>query len=287
MVPGNDVMSAIVSLFLEVFSYGIIIFSLILFLLCYIIDNFTHNVEYIDVPEQTIYDLDVRAYSDFWLFVMYTCNLFLGLLDSREDMRTTVLYPNSFKKWQESFLDICFLVFPTIMVILMLVPTLGFLYNNHFILYNVLDTAISIDVIGHQWYWSYEYHLGGEFNDFMFDSILDIDATINAYLEVDYRLVIPTELLVNLTITSTDVIHSWAVPNFGVKVDAVPGRLSTCMLFTFVDGVFYGQCSELCGVLHGFMPICVESVPLDMFFSWALIQSEYCEYAHFLKLVLC
>lgn len=109
----------------------------------------------------------------------------------------------------------------------------------------------------------------------MFDSILDIDATVNANLDVDNRLIIPTELLVNLTITSTDVIHSWAVPSLGIKVDAVPGRLATSHLFSFVDGVFYGQCSELCGVLHGFMPICVESVPVDMFFSWAAIQSEY------------
>ncbi len=109
--------------------------------------------------------------------------------------------------------------------------------------------------------------MGGEGIDFMFDSILDIDASVNSYLEVDNRMVIPTDLSVHANITSTDVIHSWAVPNLGVKIDAVPGRVTTCTLFTFVEGVFYGQCSELCGVLHGFMPICVESVPFDMFFS--------------------
>ena len=109
----------------------------------------------------------------------------------------------------------------------------------------------------------------------MFDSILDIDAIVNASLEVDNRLIIPTDLGINVTITSTDVIHSWAVPNLGIKIDAVPGRLSTTMLYTYVDCIFYGQCSELCGVLHGFMPICVESVPTDLFFHRAMIHSTY------------
>jgi heme/copper-type cytochrome/quinol oxidase subunit 2 len=274
MVPGNDVMSAIVSLFIEVFSYGVLICALILFLLFYIIDNFTHNVEGMDAPVAIIYDIDVRATSNFTLFCLYVVNLFVSIMCGKPTS-SNVLYPRYFKKWQESFLDICFLVFPTIVVILMLVPTLGFLYNSHFILYSILDTSLYVDVIGHQWYWSYEYNLGSEDNDFMFDSILDIDAIVNAYLEVDTRFVIPTDLAINVTITSTDVIHSWAVPNLGIKVDAVPGRLSTSMLYTYVNGIFYGQCSELCGVLHGFMTICVESVPIDLFFHWAMIQSNF------------
>lgn len=118
----------------------------------------------------------------------------------------------------------------------------------------------------------------------MFDSILDIDATVNAYLDVDFRVVIPTELLVNFNITSTDVIHSWAVPSLGIKVDAIPGRVSTCAVFTLADGVFYGQCSESCGVLHGFMPICVESVPVDAFFSWVLLNADL-DYETFYKVV--
>ena len=94
----------------------------------------------------------------------------------------------------------------------------------------------------------------------MFDSILDVDVVENLYLEVDCRMVIPTDMLISLTITSDDVIHSWAVPNLGVKIDAVPGRITTTVLSTFMDGVFYGQCSELCGVLHGFMPICLYAI---------------------------
>jgi len=208
MVPGNDIMSAIVSLFIEVFSYGVLIFALIVFLLFYIIDNFTHNVERMDdAPSEMLYSIDVRAMSNFTLFFIYAYNMIFSLLSGKQ-ISNHVLYPRYFTKWQESLLDICFLVFPTIVVVLMLVPTLGFLYNSHFILYNIINTSISLNVIGHQWYWSYEYNLGGEYNDFMFDSILDVDATINACLEVDNRLVIPTDLAINVTITSTDVIHS-------------------------------------------------------------------------------
>lgn len=101
---------------------------------------------------------------------------------------------------------------------------------------------------------------------------MDVDAVVLANLEVDNRMVVPTDVLVSLSITSTDVIHSWAVPSLGVKVDAVPGKVATTLLYTLLDGVYYGQCSELCGVLHGFMPICVESVPLDVFYGWTMLQ---------------
>jgi heme/copper-type cytochrome/quinol oxidase subunit 2 len=261
MVPGNDIMSAIVSLFLEVLSYGIIVLWCITVLLVHIVGFFS------------VVDTHTISKMDLWIDAQL--NRIFGKNIYSFDPYNSQAYPRYFTKFEESLLDICFLVFPTIVVILMLVPTLGFLYNSHFLLYNVMDTSLSIDIIGHQWYWSYEYNLGCEDNDFMFDSILDIDAIVNAYLEVDNRLVIPMDLLINLTITSTDVIHSWAVPNLGIKVDAVPGRLSTSVLYTYVDGVFYGQCSELCGVLHGFMPICVEAVPLDVFYHWAMIQSLY------------
>lgn len=90
-------MSAIISLFLEVFSYGITIFCLILFLLCYIIDNFTHNVEFEDVPAHIVYDIDVRGNSDVLLFVLYLCNLLISLFGRRSETQT-VLYPTSFKK---------------------------------------------------------------------------------------------------------------------------------------------------------------------------------------------
>jgi len=87
-------------------------------------------------------------------------------------------------------------------------------------------------------------------------------------LEVDHRVVLPMNTHVRVLITSADVLHSWAVPSFGVKVDACPGRLNQTNLFIKRSGVFYGQCSELCGVNHGFMPICVEAVDLNTYTEW-------------------
>jgi cytochrome c oxidase subunit 2 len=90
-------------------------------------------------------------------------------------------------------------------------------------------------------------------------------STNNAF-GVDRNLVIPINTNILLSVTSTDVIHSWAVPQLGIKVDAVPGKLTHTILFTYTDGLFYGQCSELCGVYHGFMPICVEAVEVELFY---------------------
>lgn len=283
--PGNDVMSAILSLLIETLVYGFVIIFLVTFLIwvtifLFSIDNpaQTENYERYGLNE---YQSSMSFYrSSVWYLFFFDM---FRLQWEYNDVRKIVTFPFYFSKREESLLDICFLVFPTIVVILILIPTLGFLYNNE---YNVehVSTAMSIDVVGHQWYWSYEYHIGNslEVIDFSFDSILDVDAVENLYLEVDRRVVIPTDVCVSLTITSTDVIHSWAVPQLGIKVDAIPGRLANAVLYTFIDGVFYGQCSELCGVLHGFMPICVESVPLNLFFCWASLNtdvlSNVCEY---------
>jgi heme/copper-type cytochrome/quinol oxidase subunit 2 len=152
---------------------------------------------------------------------------------------------------------------------------LGFLYNNEFNLEHV-STAMSIDVVGHQWYWSYEYHIWieEELHEFSFDSILDVDAVENYLLEVDKHVVIPTDVYISISITSTDVIHSWAVPQLGLKVDAIPGRIANTVLYSCIDGIYYGQCSELCGVLHGFMPICVESVSYELFLTWVFLSTD-------------
>jgi hypothetical protein len=253
--PGNDVMSAILSLMVETISYGIVIILFVTLLLFASVALFSSycpvRTEIYDtmLPESGSEDESVLE----WLHGSETHN--------------KVSFPTYFTKRAESILDICFLVFPTIAVLWILLPTLGFLYNTEFYLEHV-NTAMAIDVIGHQWYWSYEYRLDvrSDMYDFAFDSILDVEAVENVNLEVDRRVVIPTNVYISITITSTDVIHSWAVPQLGIKVDAVPGRLSHSVLYTFMDGVYFGQCSELCGVLHGFMPICVESVPLELFF---------------------
>jgi cytochrome c oxidase subunit 2 len=191
-------------------------------------------------------------------------------------------YPHHFEKTVESTLDVLFVVFPTAIVIYMLVPSLGFIFSGE------LDATMAFDitVTAHQWYWSYEYTLGtpwlygieinmgsGKTIEFGFDSLLNTEATKNRLLEVDNRLILPHNTLIRCSVTSQDVIHSWAVPQLGIKVDAIPGRLNTFIFSTGTGGVFYGQCSEPCGVNHGFMPIAVQVVSSEMFESWVILMS--------------
>ena len=138
----------------------------------------------------------------------------------------------------------------------------------------VIDPIITLKVIGSQWYWSYEYSDNLEFSDepLIFDSymIQEDDLTIGQFriLEVDNRVVVPTNSHIRVLITASDVLHSWAIPSLGIKLDACPGRLNQTSMFIKREGVFYGQCSEICGVNHGFMPIVVEAVSLENYLTW-------------------
>jgi heme/copper-type cytochrome/quinol oxidase subunit 2 len=145
----------------------------------------------------------------------------------------------------------------------------------------LIDPSLTLKIIGHQWYWSYEYSdfsnlKGGQivaFDSYMIDS-KDLTEGSFRLLEVDNRVVLPTDTHIRLLITSADVLHSWAVPSFGIKVDACPGRLSQASLFLKRAGVYYGQCSEICGVNHGFMPIVVKGLVVDTFITWLTNKIE-------------
>ena len=190
-------------------------------------------------------------------------------------------FPRHFEKTVESTLDVLFVVFPTGVIIYLLIPSLGFIFNNE----TSVDTVFDLDVVGHQWYWSYEYNLSigitlydlisdenTLFNKIEFDSLLDQESSINRLLQVDKRIIIPVHTFIKANVTSHDVIHSWAVPLLGIKYDAIPGRLISFILYSNVVGIFYGQCSELCGVNHAFMPICIQSVENDIFLDWILLS---------------
>jgi cytochrome c oxidase subunit II len=135
------------------------------------------------------------------------------------------------------------------------------------------DADMTVKVVGHQWYWSYEYPDDGNFT---FDSYMIADdkidpATQVRLLSVDHEVVIPADTKVRFVITAGDVIHSWAIPALGIKMDAVPGRLNeawTRVPAKFVGEVFYGQCSEICGINHGFMPIAVRVVSKSDYAAW-------------------
>nr|YP_010547133.1 cytochrome c oxidase subunit II [Maoricolpus roseus]UYK51647.1 cytochrome c oxidase subunit 2 [Maoricolpus roseus] len=162
-------------------------------------------------------------------------------------------------------------IVPAIILVFLALPSLRLLY----LLDEVGDCSLTLKSIGHQWYWSYEYSdfLSIEFDSYMLptEELTDGDFRL---LEVDHRIVLPTETDIRVLVTSADVIHSWTVPSLGVKADAVPGRLNQLSFFIKHAGVFYGQCSEICGANHSFMPIVVEAVPLKEFMSWIVHASE-------------
>ncbi len=141
-------------------------------------------------------------------------------------------------------------------------------FKLHYFLDVVPESQLTIKAIGNQFFWTHEYPDHG----ISFDSIMIDDADLEdgqlRLLEVDNRMVIPADTTVRLIVTASDVIHSWAVPAFGVKIDAIPGRLNEIWIRSEHEGVYYGQCSELCGAGHGYMPIAVEVVSQGAFNAW-------------------
>ncbi|MBB4287174.1 cytochrome c oxidase subunit II [Roseospira goensis] len=172
-------------------------------------------------------------------------------------------------------LEIVWTVIPIAILLVVAVPSFNLLYYMD----RTTEADMTVKVVGHQWYWSYEYpdHGGFGFTSFMkYPEELAPDEP--RLLAVDQPLVLPVGVTVRLLLTASDVIHSWAVPALGVKSDTVPGRISETWVRIEAPGVYYGQCSELCGVNHGFMPIEVRAVPRDDFETW--VESARAEFAH-------
>nr|AWV84344.1 cytochrome oxidase subunit II [Chonosia crassipennis] len=154
---------------------------------------------------------------------------------------------------------------PAMTLIFIALPSLRLLY----LLDEVNNPLLTLKIIGHQWYWSYEY---SDFMDIEFDSYMKptIDLQLNEFrlIETDNRVILPFNSQVRLMISSSDVLHSWAMPSLGVKVDAVPGRLNQSAILISRPGLIYGQCSEICGANHSFMPIVIESIETKLFLKW-------------------
>jgi len=168
-----------------------------------------------------------------------------------------------------SLIEIIWTLTPALILVTIAFPSFKLLY----LIDEVVDPAITIKVIGHQWYWSYEYsdYYDQNGKTINYDSYMIKEEDLNfgelRNLEVDNRLVVPVDTHVRLIITSADVIHCWSVPSLGVKLDAIPGRLNQTGLLAYREGVFYGYCNEICGVNHAFMPIVVETVNLNKYCS--------------------
>lgn len=168
-----------------------------------------------------------------------------------------------------TLIEVIWTITPAFVLVAIAFPSFQLLY----LMDEVIDPAITIKVVAHQWYWSYEYSDYADFNGTLeFDSILvpkeEIQPGQKWLLEVNNPIVVPVNTNVRLIITSADVLHSWAVPVLGVKLDAIPGRLNQTSFLATRTGVFYGQCSEICGTHHAFMPIQVAVTTLEDYCAW-------------------
>jgi len=167
-------------------------------------------------------------------------------------------------------IEVVWTILPSVILLLIAVPSFALLYSMD----EVIDPSITLKAVGHQWYWSYEYsdYVQDSGKHITFDSYMlpTDDLSIGQFrlLEVDNQVVLPILTHVRLLVTAADVLHSFAVPALGVKIDCVPGRLNQVSLFIKREGIYFGQCSELCGVNHGFMPIAIRAVDLLDYQLW-------------------
>lgn len=198
--------------------------------------------------------------------------------------RCLILYNNERNKVIDNFthstiLEVVWTIVPAIILFFISIPSFALLYSMD----EMVDPSLTLKVIGHQWYWSYEYSdvksSTSNFEGVNFDSymIAEEDLALGTFrlLEVDNRVILPVNTNIRVLVTAADVLHSWAIPSFGIKVDACPGRLNQTSLFIKREGVFYGQCSEICGTHHGFMPICVEAVDTPTYKEWLASKVDF------------
>nr|ADL39843.1 cytochrome oxidase subunit 2 [Oxypoda praecox] len=168
-------------------------------------------------------------------------------------------------------IELIWTILPAITLIFIALPSLRLLY----LLDEINNPLITIKTIGHQWYWSYEYT---DFKNIEFDSYMIPMNELNKFnfrlLDVDNRISVPFNSQIRMLVTAADVLHSWTIPSLSVKIDATPGRLNQTNFFINRTGIFFGQCSEICGANHSFMPIVLESISPKYFIKWINKMSE-------------
>nr|YP_010262123.1 cytochrome c oxidase subunit II [Esanthelphusa dugasti]UIB42730.1 cytochrome c oxidase subunit II [Esanthelphusa dugasti] len=166
---------------------------------------------------------------------------------------------------QNQTIEVIWTTIPAIILIFIALPSLRLLY----LLDEINNPSVTLKTMGHQWYWSYEY---SDFLHLEFDSYMtpynDLDLSSFRLLDVDNRTILPFNTQIRMLISATDVIHSWTIPSLGIKADAIPGRLNQVSFLINRPGLFFGQCSEICGANHSFMPIVIESISTNSFLNW-------------------
>lgn len=208
----------------------------------------------------------VTGFHDLLLWIITAIVIFVFVLLAYACWRfAEARNPVPSRRSHNTLLEIAWTAVPVLILVVIAVPSFKLLYYMDV----VPETEMTIKAIGRQWYWSYEYPDHGNFT---FDAYMVPDSDLQPgqarLLETDNRVVVPVGTNIRVQTTAGDVLHSWAVPQLGVKIDAIPGRLNEIWIRVEEPGVYYGQCSELCGVNHGFMPIAIEARTKEDFEAW-------------------
>ncbi len=216
------------------------------------------------------------AFNDFISVIIVLITAFVLALLAYVCLRFGVgRNPTPSRRTHNTLLEVAWTTVPVLILVVIAIPSFKLLYYQDV----VPDVDLTVKAVGHQWYWSYEYPDNGEFT---FDAYMIADEDLESdqlrLLTTDNAVVLPVETNIRLLITATDVLHAWAVPSFGVKMDAVPGRINETWFRIDEPGTYYGQCSELCGDYHAFMPIMIRAVAKDEFEAWtAQAQEEFAQ----------
>jgi cytochrome c oxidase subunit 2 len=178
---------------------------------------------------------------------------------------------NPSRRTHHTLLEITWTALPVLILVVIAIPSFKLLYYMD----RIPEPEMTLKAVGHQWYWSYEYPDDGNFT---FDAYMVADGDLQEgqprLLTTDNAVVLPVDTDIQVLVTATDVIHAWAVPAFGVKADAVPGRVNETWVRIDEPGMYYGQCSELCGDYHAFMPIMVRAVGKQEYEAWTKLAQE-------------
>jgi cytochrome c oxidase subunit 2 len=220
------------------------------------------------MPAATEHMQDIVNFHNLLLVIITVITLFvLGLLLWVMVRYNARANPKPATWSHNTLIEVVWTIIPIVILGFIAVPSIRLLYKGETI---PAQVDLTVKAIGHQWYWSYEYPDQGGFT-FDANMLNDADAKKAGdprLLGVDNRVIVPVGKTVRMIITSTDVIHSWTIPAFGAKIDGVPGKLNETWFKAEREGVFYGQCSELCGARHAYMPIAVEVVSQERFDQW-------------------
>lgn len=265
--PASPIMEGIIDLHHHIVLFLTIILFFVLWFFFSILNSFYGIPEFLDKYIKYQYHLR-RKHSKLYSYKVI--NIFFNLNKINHNHTLEVIWT----------------IMPSIILILIAIPSFTLLYSMD----EIIDPSVTIKVIGHQWYWAYEY---GDFvyaieNNGLNENILESPIKFDSYmiptdelingqlrlLAVDNPIVLPVGLHIRVITTAADVLHSWAIPSLGLKIDCVPGRLNQTCMFIKRKGIFYGQCSEICGVNHGFMPIVIRAVNILDYRRWLYFMSS-------------